>query len=478
MKKIFYWLCAITSCLIVGGIGSACAVATGDGTESIESNTESSNTDFEDTVTDSNNSDTNENAGLDEEYYIFEFDRELDGYVVMGVSDAFESNVIEIPECYDGEFGEKPVVAIQSQAFFNKDQIIKAVFPKTVKSIRIGEYTGNNRGRIFNGCTSLETVVMTGMEVLDGVLNFYNCVNLKEIIVGEHFVAKDSQFFVSNSIENYQPKLDVFIESNTQSADFDCRRDENSATNLMLTGNYYYYDENSACNTWKYDTDGTPLILMKHEYNARGECVECAAIDPKGINYFYYEDSDVYVVDGLSNSFKGTEVLVTDYFDDGINGYKVVKGISSSAFRGYTQLTKIILPTTLTEIVGKDGRLFERCHSLEYVSMVGIKGFTAGQGNSFLDCINLKTLIVNGDFRNDVQSFFVRPTHHKDYMPQVDVYISEGRKGANFSAKNTEYIQNNMFSGKVYLYKEKQPSGQESLNADWWHWVEGKPTAW
>lgn len=427
-----------------------------------------------------NGSEPGNNVSGKEVDYLFEFDESLNGYVVTGLSDTFIGTVIDIPAEYNGESGKKSVVAIQSKAFINQKQITKAFFPDSVVSVKTGDYTGINQGRIFSGCSALETVVMPGLLRLEGVYNFYNCVSLKEIVVNENFVVKDSQFDVSDNVENYVPQLDVFIASDTQAADFDCRRDENLKTNLMLTGVYYYFDKDGACNTWKYDTDGTPLVEKKHQYDTRGECEECGAIHPEGINYFYYKPLDVYVADGISLAFKGTEVYVKENFDDGINGYKAVKGISAGAFLGCERLTKIVLPSTLTEIVGLGGRIFERCLSMEYVSMTGIGGFSSSNraGNCFLDCINLKTLILNAEFRNEVQTFYVREFKYPDYVGQVDVYINADRKGLNFAANNTVFTNNNMFSGKQYLYSATKPSGQDEVSGNWWHWVDGVPTPW
>ena len=135
--------------------------------------------------------------------------------------------------------------------------------------------------------------------------------------------------------------------------------------------------------------------------------------DENGVKYAYYENADksiqTYYVTGYAGS--STEVNVLEKFNDGVHGEKAVTIVKNGAFAENQQITKVILPSSITRL---DGSVFQNCGKLQYVSMIGItdmaflnlgkNGIYAGASedvitnNNFLGCTSLKYLVVNKTF--------------------------------------------------------------------------------
>ncbi len=135
--------------------------------------------------------------------------------------------------------------------------------------------------------------------------------------------------------------------------------------------------------------------------------------DENGVKYAYYENNEktiqVYYVTGYAGS--STEVNVLEKFNDGAHGEKGVTIVKNGAFAENQQITKVILPSSITSL---DGSVFQNCGKLQYVSMIGItdmaflnlgkNGIYAGASedvitnNNFLGCTSLKYLVVNKAF--------------------------------------------------------------------------------
>ena len=135
--------------------------------------------------------------------------------------------------------------------------------------------------------------------------------------------------------------------------------------------------------------------------------------DENGVKYAYYENADksiqTYYVTGYAGS--STEVNVLEKFNDGVHGEKAVTIVKNGAFAENQQITKVILPSSITSL---DGSVFQNCGKLQYVSMIGItdmaflnlgkNGIYAGASedvitnNNFLGCTSLKYLVVNKAF--------------------------------------------------------------------------------
>ncbi len=133
-----------------------------------------------------------------------------------------------------------------------------------------------------------------------------------------------------------------------------------------------------------------------------GKCENCDKLQTVGVQYVKNPDKDEYYVAGYKGLDK--EVYVSSVY----NG-KPVTFVKNSAFINNSVITKVVLPSSVMRL---EGNVFEGCTNLEYVSMTGVEELTLenlsnsgiyGEGvystNNFLNCENLKVVIVGEKFK-------------------------------------------------------------------------------
>ena len=160
------------------------------------------------------------------------------------------------------EYNGKPVTFVKNSAFMNKSAITKVVLPSSVMRLE---------GNVFEGCTNLEYVSMTGVEELtlenlsnsgiygEGVYstnNFLNCGKLKVVIVGKNFKITDNHFIKTD--DSLTAGLADIYMSGTEA---ECEFIYNPANqNEHLSGKVYYYSETESAGSWHYDENGNAVL--------------------------------------------------------------------------------------------------------------------------------------------------------------------------------------------------------------------------
>ncbi len=409
------------------------------------------------------------------EVYIYKYNYDLQGYILTGVSDSFDEVNVIIPDEYnDGIHGNKNVVAVQSGVFNGRDKIKKVIFPSTVtKMVKDESLEDKQQGFLFNGCSSLEYVKADGLITYVGSYNFRDCYSLKKYVINPKALISTSNFYTENG---YARCVDLFVWGETFDSSFKLI-DNDWRPNNLITGKYYFYDEHERCSTWKYDEDNVPQLSRSHEYE-NDVCVNCDAIDPRGIDYYFDEALEGYVMKGVPATFTGTIIKPTAYYDDGIHSYKPIVAVKTLAFSYRHTIKQIILPQTVKYVVGEGGDIFESCSSLEYVCLGGITSLFNVDGNktinNFLNCVNLTKIVISPEYngRNDHQQYYV---NLPDYVAKLDVYV-EGSKSdlsVNFGigTEATYGYNNNMLTDTIYYFSETYVKGC-------WYYKDGVPTLW
>ena len=114
------------------------------------------------------------------------------------------------------------------------------------------------RGTVFDNCSNLEFVSMPGITVLRDVAdaayahwNFRDCYNLKQVIVANGFDNYGATFMRwVNTPDNAENQTDIYVfgEKVTKLCNdsYPIGYDIGFGNNTLLTGDVFYYDENSA----------------------------------------------------------------------------------------------------------------------------------------------------------------------------------------------------------------------------------------
>ncbi len=197
-------------------------------------------------------------------------------------------------------------------------------------------------------------------------------------------------------------------------------------------------------------TSEIKTFIKNHKYNENGKCVKGDAYNTAGVTYAYGADKDEYYVTGCADSV--TELVVLPAYNDGEHGEKAVTYVAHSAFAGKTNIVKVILPESVTDLGGSS---FARCSNLVYVYMPGVKsliyavdGRPDGKkdcNNNFLQCYKLTTLIIASDFYTNTQQF----TNGNGDISRIDGAVLEFYVNASAGAPNLEG-NNNLWTGNVF----------------------------
>ena len=387
------------------------------------------------------------------------------------------SEVTILEKYNDGTNGEASVIYVQLYAFHNNTAITKVILPESVTELD---------GSVFMGCTNLKYVSMTGVKTLNysetvtrpysvtvdgntfstryGNNNFYNCVSLETVIVSNAFSTNVSQFGTNIGSAVAVVRLFVNGASGTPSLQED----------KLLTGEVYYKADDTAtvkCLQWKFGENGEIVKGASSHTFVDGKCSGCGKVQTEGLLYALDEEQDCYYVSGYNGSDKEIYVL-SEY-----NG-KPVTYIKNSAFFENTDITKVILPTSIKRL---DGGVFQGCGNLEYVSMLGIEEMLFAQidvpysdakvttNNNFIGCTKLTVLIVG-------EKFNLHPSgesYEQQFLSQgnpacIDVYVY-GTSVVNCS--NGSDNKNGLLTGNVYYYNETSAANS-------WHYVNGVAVLW
>ena len=392
----------------------------------------------------------------------------------VGNNKLLNASVVKIFGKYDdGTHGEKNVTYITTGAFEGNTAITKVILPDSVKSLD---------GGVFQGCSNLEYVSMTGIENLDynGSAsgygtdrgnNFMNCTALKYVILSPAFTTNCQQFFLHGSNPE-TPILDIYVNAASGTPNF------GGANTNLLTGNVYHKVDDTAtvkCMQWKFGENGEIFKGASGHIFVDGICSECGKKDAMGLVYTYDSAKSCYYVAGYTGS--GGTLKVFDTWNDGANGEAAVTYVKNSAFINHTEIVKVILPASVKRL---EGSVFQGCSNLEYVSMVGVEELTlenlSNSGiygnevfstNNFLNCGKLKVVIVGKKFKI-TNNHFIR-TDDSLTAGLADIYMSgaEGECEFVYDPKN----RNEHLSGNVYYYSETSAANS-------WRYVDGIATKW
>lgn len=358
-------------------------------------------------------------------------------------------------------YNGKPVTYVKAELFSGQN-ITKAVLPESVKSLD---------GGVFANCSKLEFVSMTGVENLvyngsslgygsDRGNNFINCTALKYVILNPNFTTNCQQFFLNGSTPE-KTILDIYVNAASGTPDLG----GNGVNTNLWTGKVFYKGDATKCLQWNFNENGK-IIHGAAEHNYKdGVCNDCGDVQSKTVTYAYDSANACYYVTGVSSQTE-TELYIRATYNDGTNGEKDVKYVKWGAFQGNTTITKVVLPSSITDLYGN---VFWGCTQLTYVSMTGITTLNASNGttsgrwgdNNFRDCVNLTMVIVSNNFSSNCGQFGAGTVPE---TPALDFYVY-GESGA------PQTQADNMLSGNIYYYSETEKSGC-------WHYVNGVATLW
>lgn len=366
----------------------------------------------------------------------YAYDPINDCYYVAGADAGYNSADLYIRSVYnDGNpaHGEKNVKYFALGAFKNNNTIKRVFIPESITEFTDKspdfKYASNGKslntingkssplkGQVFEGCSELEYISMPGIHALPAVAegiyshwNFRDCYNLTTVVVPEGFENDGAGFMRwNNTPKNAVNRTDIYVigDSVKRISDplsYPIGSDVGYGNNTLLTGDIFYLDNNAnaeSCFKWRYAEDGKTVISGgKHDYNGKDRCRKCGAENDYGVIYGYDETKGVYFVSGVNGN--ATEIVIPATYNDGnpAHGEKPVTYVAANCQWG-AFVKKIVLPDSVTDFKGNS---FQSAIHLEYISMTGVTKLTSG--NNFINCENLRTVIVNKDFKLNTQQF-------------------------------------------------------------------------
>lgn len=379
-------------------------------------------------------------------------------------------------------YNDKPVTYVQWGVFSGKG-ITKAVFPVSIEDLD---------GNVFADCARLEYVSMPGVKQLNygetqrpygtryGNNNFLKCNALKTVIVASGFTANVQQFTNGNGDIAKLDNAVLILYVNGESSALKLDGNQN-----LWTGKVFYKGNATKCGQWNFDENGE-IIHGASEHNyVDGICSNCGKYSEEktqGVVYNYDSTGNngkgVYYV-GLNTTLNLSVVEILGKYNDGIHGELPVTYVRNRAFDGNTNITRVILPESVTQL---DGAAFANCSNLEFISMTGIVNMrfvgglkrsyiegTYDTTNNFLFCAKLKYVIVNKDFN----LYYDTPEARQFYgssAGEANVYVMGSEDDSTVKCGTAG--NNNLLSGKVYYYSETQKAGcwhyDDNGNAELW----------
>lgn len=385
-------------------------------------------------------------------------------------------------------YNDKPVTYVQWGVFSGKG-ITKAVFPVSIEDLD---------GNVFADCAKLEYVSMPGVKTLNygetqrpygtryGNNNFLKCNALKTVIVASGFTANVQQFTNGNGDIAKLDNAVLILYVNGESSALKLDGNQN-----LWTGKVFYKGNATKCGQWNFDENGE-IIHGASEHNyVDGICSNCGKYSEEktqGVAYGYdateNNGNGAYYVD-MNTTLNLSVVEILGKYNDGIHGELPVTYVRNRAFDGNTNITRVILPESVTQL---DGNVFLNCSNLQYVSMLGIKDMTFKgisrsystktivTGNNFLGCSKLTTLIVNKAFNLFDDPLALNAQQFVGDAKCINIYAFGSEGDSNVIINKEGATGNNgLLSGKVYYYSENKPT---ETSKTYWHYVDGVATLW
>ena len=347
-------------------------------------------------------------------------------------------------------------------------------------------------GNVFADCARLEYVSMPGVKTLNygetqrpygkryGNNNFLKCTALKTVIVASGFTANVQQFTNGNGDIAKLDNAVLILYVNGESSALKLDGNQN-----LWTGKVFYKGNATKCGQWNFDENGE-IIHGASEHNyVDGICSNCGKYSEEktqGVAYGYdateNNGNGAYYVD-MNTTLNLSVVEILGKYNDGIHGELPVTYVRNRAFDGNTNITRVILPESVTQL---DGAAFANCSNLEFISMTGIVNMrfvgglkrsyiegTYDTTNNFLFCAKLKYVIVNKDFN----LYYDTPEARQFYglsAGEANVYVMGSEEDSTVKCGTAG--NNNLLSGKVYYYSETQKAGcwhyDDNGNAELW----------
>lgn len=360
----------------------------------------------------------------------------------------------------DGVNGEKDVKYLDFEAFKGNEKITKIILPASVDSLE---------GGVFNGCTNLAYVSMTGVATMNwgtvyngenGDNNFLNCTKLATVIVKSGLTTNCQQFLAGTAPET--PILCFYVEEGGVAPSL-------TGNNNLCSGVVYYKGDASKCGQWDYVDGELKHGPASHNF-VDGVCKDCGRVQSETVTYAYDATNKCYYVTGVSAQTESELYIRATYNDGTNNGEAAVTYVKWGAFMNNEVITKVILPTSVTDL---HGNVFFGCSNLEYVSMKGVKSMYATNGearedgrwgdNNFRNCNKLKYVVIGSEGLTSNCGQF--NTENVPNPTILNIYV-EGTTGTVSLSSGDA-----LWTGNVYYYSETETAGT-------WHYVNGIPTLW
>lgn len=366
------------------------------------------------------------------------------------------------------EYEGKPVTYVKNGCTWNPNTT-KIVLPESVTDFK---------GLAFMNAANLEYISMIGITQISTNNNFLDCEKIKTVIVNKDFQLNDQQF--KNRSGKGVASGIVYVNGTKTESTYTC---SNYDINNQLSQLIYYKGDATKCGQWNFDENGE-IQSTSHNY-VDGICSNCGKYSEEktqGVAYGYdateNNGNGAYYVD-MNTTLNLSVVEILGKYNDGIHGELPVTYVRNRAFDGNTNITRVILPESVTQL---DGAAFANCSNLEFISMTGIVNMrfvgglkrsyiegTYDTTNNFLFCAKLKYVIVNKDFN----LYYDTPEARQFYgssAGEANVYVMGSEDDSTVKCGTAG--NNNLLSGKVYYYSETQKAGcwhyDDNGNAELW----------
>ena len=390
---------------------------------------------------------------------------EIDGDVacIAGYTGNHSTEVYPVSE-YEG----KTVTYVKKSCEWNPNTT-KIVLPESVTDFK---------GLAFMNAANLEYISMIGITQISTNNNFLDCEKIKTVIVNKDFHLNDQQF-LNRSGKGVASGI-VYVNGTKNESTYTC---SNYDINNQLSQLIYYKGDATKCGQWNFDENGE-IQSTSHNY-VDGICSNCGKYSEEktqGVAYGYdateNNGNGAYYVD-MNTTLNLSVVEILGKYNDGIHGELPVTYVRNRAFDGNTNITRVILPESVTQL---DGAAFANCSNLEFISMTGIVNMrfvgglkrsyiegTYDTTNNFLFCAKLKYVIVNKDFN----LYYDTPEARQFYgssAGEANVYVMGSEEDSTVKCGTAG--NNNLLSGNIYYYSKTQKAGcwhyDDNGNAELW----------
>lgn len=407
--------------------------------------------------------------------------RDLRSYCVVGLGDCEDMDVV-IPSAYE----ELPVIGIADEAFYGCTELTSVVIPDSVQSmgklvfaecnsltsVGIGDSLTSMDYEVFLGCTALTGITVSennmAYQSIDGNLYTKDGKTLIQYATGK----TNKSFLIPDSVTSIGDRAFAYCDSLTKVYYHGTEESWNNLTigwgnSSLIEAIRYYYSESEPTqegNWWHY-VDSVPTIWR-------------VIIPSQGLEYTLNDDGASYTVTGIGTCTDTSIGIPSEY-----NGLPVT-AIGEFAFSNCTSLVSVEIGSSVLwiwmgafayctslidvwfgsslELIGQDS--FAGCTSLTNVeipnSVTSVAPFAFGR------CTSLRNIVIP----KSVTWFSSIPFNGCDSL--TNVYYRGTEKEWNMIRFDGE--ETYLTKARRYYYSESQPTQE----GNWWHYVDGVPTAW